>query len=512
MSEFEMVATIVTLAAATVGHAAGQDVLLDIKGPVPFGNAAHGIGVADWDGDGIDDLAVGAPLDGTAGISAGAVRVYSARTGTLVTAMYGASPGDEFGANLMRIPDVDGDGIDDIAIAAPGASNAGAFSGSVYVYAAGTGALLYRIDGPAIYKYAGNPLGAIGDVDGDGICDLFIGHSFGFDDQLDICSGADGHLINTLIGKSGEYFGTDASELDDLDGDGLHELLVGAPLHVNSKGDMVGAAYVVEPTSGTVLLTLAGTKSFEGFGFAVASLGDLDNDGVRDFAVSGLDPKNPIPGFAIVHIVSSATGTELARIRAPESGLVLSGRTSNVGDVNGDAIEDIGINGTWVDAAGSGHAAVYLVSGRTLIHLDRVEIAEDFAWSQPFGDLNGDGVADFIVNFVSGNQSDGEVRIYSGDDLWLNGTPSEPTSGSTLELTTREGVPGALTILVLEDFDGVPTFQIINGVATFGSFGGRKIAATVPSGLAGHQCTFRSYANDAAGHVIASAPQTIDLQ
>src|SRR5262249_35091838 len=122
MSNHSWRAAIVGLSTVVFGQAHAQDILLDIKCPVPAAVGACAGQGADWDGDGVDAHAIGAPADGTAGVFAGAVRVYSAKSGSLITTIYGAAPNDEFGKNVVRVPDLDGDGVDDLAVGAQYAS------------------------------------------------------------------------------------------------------------------------------------------------------------------------------------------------------------------------------------------------------------------------------------------------------------------------------------------------------------------------------------------------------
>jgi FG-GAP repeat protein len=500
----------ISFAVPISGRALAQEVLLDVPSPVPGADADVGVAIGDWDGDGIADLAIGAPRDSTAASEAGAVRIHSGKDGSVLAALYGVNADDYFGAVIVRMPDLDGDGVDDMAVSSIYADNAGTDTGSVYLYSGRTGAFQRRIDGPATDKVFGYPIGSLGDVDGDGIGDLFVGN-FGGNDLLHVHSGADGHEITTLQGpKSGEYFGVDASAIDDLDGDGVRELLVGAKWHTDPKGNPIGAAYVVSPVTGTILRTHEGTFFAEYLGYGTAALEDLDGDGVNDYAVSTRN--DPQLYASMVVVFSGATGAQLGQITTPNPGLeALTQQIDNAGDVNGDGIGDILVGGGWSDVNGFGHGAAFLFSGKNLLELDRIDTAGIGVDVAPFGDANGDGKDDLLVGMwdLSFN---GEVILYSGDDLWLNATPSEALAGQGVEFNTREGLPGTLTVLALEAIDGVPTFQLLGGVRSFGALGGNKQFAKVPGGLAGHQFTLRAYANDVSGKVIRSATQALSCK
>jgi hypothetical protein len=73
-------------------------------------------------------------------------------------------------------------------------------------------------------------------------------------------------------------------------------------------------------------------------------------------------------------------------------------------------------------------------------------------------------------------------------------------------------VAGNPTVLVVEAVDGSPTFVVHGGLAAFGPLGGRKIAVTVPVGLAGHVATLRAYAHDAGNRLISSDAQDVEFR
>ncbi len=148
---------------------------------------AFGFGLATGDvtGDGTVDVLVGAPYNDDAESDAGLVLVYAAPfaasvPGASATAtVAGAAPNDLFGAALAWAGDVDGDSASDLLIGAPGATSGGKDAGAAYIAygplagtigASGVGARMVGVDG-----YAGSTVAAGRDVDGDGIVDLAIG-------------------------------------------------------------------------------------------------------------------------------------------------------------------------------------------------------------------------------------------------------------------------------------------------------------------------------------------------
>ena len=489
-------------------RACAQNLLFDIPDPNPGSAAAAPASAGDWDGDGVLDFAIGAGLDDSAGIDAGVVRIYSGKNASLLATLLGATAGDLFGGLVVRFPDLNGDGRDDLGVLASEATYLGV--GSIYLMAGGTGSQLLRIDCPAAENGFGEPFGPLDDVDGDGVGDLFASFA-GWSEKVSIRSGADGHEIALFTG-SNELFGYSVDALDDLDGDGVHELLVGAPYHLDPNGRTVGVAYVISTATGSVLRTHIGNFDGEQLGGAVAMVADLDGDGVHDYAIGAIQGPSSFSSKVIVR--SGASGALLGTILPPAKGLLLAGQIADAGDVNGDGVGDVVTDGSWTDASGNLEGAVFLVSGRTLLHLDRIEFDDPFVVLTPrLGDLDGDGKGDLAVGTRGITPATTtHVRVYSGDDLWLNATPTQPTAGATLALSTREGNPGALELLVREAVDATPTFVIVGGPTTFDASGGVQLSGTTPAGLAGHDFTLRAYADDANGRVIRSAVQTVSCR
>lgn len=130
--------------------------------------------IADLDGDARDEVFVGAPLHSSeTGTQVGAAFVIGSGSGELLLSFLGEDEGGRFGENLTGIPDIDGDGRDDLVVGAA-YTNAPGQVGQVYVFSSATGALLHRLVGSQPGAIYGRMVARVYDVDEDGTDDLAI--------------------------------------------------------------------------------------------------------------------------------------------------------------------------------------------------------------------------------------------------------------------------------------------------------------------------------------------------
>lgn len=269
--------------------------------------------------------------------------------------------------------------------------------------------LLFTGNGPN--AQCGRSVAAVGDVNGDGAADLLVGmpgaSPFGLTGagQAVLFSGATGLPVFTLIGTAvGDRFGDAVAGGGDVNGDGVPDLLVGAPDAMQGPVFSVGYVKVVSGANGAALFTLAGTATSENFGLAVAGVGDLNSDGMADFVIGA--PGAIVGGASFAGqatVYSGATGVVLLALNGtPTFGLgafsLFGTSTAGAGDLNGDAIADILVGspntssyGGQVHAFSGSNGAVFLTLAGSF--------AFDYFGSSvaSAGDLNSDGVPDFIV-------------------------------------------------------------------------------------------------------------------
>jgi hypothetical protein len=380
----------------------------DVPGYAGFGQVVAGGG--DYDGDGVPDVIVGAPRD-YLGNGAGSISIYSGATGANLVRQYGFANNDDFGWSVAFLGDLDGDGYDEYAVGALNASAA-------YVFHGGYGSLMFTLTGQSNTSWLGASVSRLGDVNGDAIPDFLVGEPK-FDawwffqnenGRAIACSGADGSELWEVEGSStGDWMGLSVADLGDTDGDGVDDVVVGAP-HVFG----VGAAYVISGQTGGWRFPLYGDGTNDLFGWSVSGLGsDISGDGVPDFIVGA-------PGFD-----------------ASEFSIL----------ANGYARTFSGSDGTLFDT----------FEGNTQ-YLDR-----NYGLSVCGGDFNGDGFGDWVIGFPGrdwSTTSTGEIEVYAGcaaswefyGDGWPGAikiptvTPSGDISpGHTITLTIDDSSASATT-------------------------------------------------------------------
>lgn len=339
--------------------------------------------------------------------------------------------GEAFGWEARAIGDVDGDGVQDAVVSAPANSPPGDNTGRVDVYSGRGGELLWQARGES-----GDQLGvgveAAHDVDGDGIPDVVAGAPGR--GAAYVYSGPDGRVIHTFQAPEGAgRFGSKVAGVGDVDGDGHGDLLVGAPGTGSDPNDP-GKAYLYSGRDGSRLLELTGDKAGDGFGTSVAG----GRQGDRFWLVVGA-PNAGAEQKGQVKVYTALDGKPAFTIDAEASAWRLGGMfLSMVGDVDGDRVLDVYAS-DWLDTAkGAWTGRIYVHSGKTgerLLTLTGEDAGDGFGIGPArAGDLDDDGADDLVIGawqHGSAAFSGGKVYVYSGRTGGLLGAITCRVPGDT---------------------------------------------------------------------------------
>jgi hypothetical protein len=459
--------------------------------------------------------------------------------GSAGVTIFGADTDDRSGSSVSSAGDVNGDGFDDLIIGAPRASfvlgNTRGAAGESYVIfgaaslpatinLANLGSAGVTIFGVESNDWSGGSVSSAGDVNGDGYDDLIIvasrasslGNLKSFAGESYVIFGATSFPASidlANLGSSGfTIFGAESNDnivsakrAGDINGDGLADLIIGAN-GADAFGNLkssAGDSYVIFgatsfPTSiNLASLSSAGAVIFgsdanDQSGISVSSAGDVNGDGFDDLIIgahyadaSGNSKFNSGDSYLVFGTPAFPQTIDLASLGSV--GITVFGAderdqsgssVSSAGDVNGDGFDDLIIGARRADASGNGKTYAgdtYVIFGApslpSTINLASlagagITIFGADAYDQSgrsvsgAGDINGDGFDDFIIGAYAGDASvntksgAGESYVIFGGNGFTNsilagnlGTNAANTINGTSAAQILNGADGNDTLV-----------------------------------------------------------------
>jgi hypothetical protein len=381
--------------------------------------------LSDLDGDGVRELAVGAPGDDDGLLppfgDGGAVYVLFLRGNGTVREFVKLSStsvftgdldaGDSFGTAVAQVGDLDGNGVLDLAVGAPGDDDSENESGAVWLLFFAPDRSVLRVQKLSMLQGGltgvdandrfGTALALLGDLSNDGLPELAVGAPRARTNRGDVqllSLATDVSVAGQTIvpgGTSTTFFGSSLAGLGDLDGDGFEDLAIGA---------LEGQVHVrrLDASGGVV-----GSVNFGGSPTALAAPGDRNGDGRPDLFV-GNSETNLIGGFLVYDLLPTGGNASFGTSFDPTNmGLAVAPRPPDeygtaiapIGDLDGNGLSEVAVS---APRDGQGAIWIHYLTGAAGTRVLKVpaplEFAANFGSSLArLGDLDRDGLSDLAA-------------------------------------------------------------------------------------------------------------------
>ncbi|MCF2506232.1 FG-GAP-like repeat-containing protein, partial [Dyadobacter sp. CY107] len=431
----------------------------------------------DVNGDGYSDIVIGANTYDKGHVDEGASFVWMGMadgvSSVAALKLEGNQNFAQMGWSVSDAGDVNGDGFDDVVIAANGYDNGQSSEGAVFIYHGSKTGLssipTTKIESDQIYASMGKVASA-GDVNGDGYGDIIIGVSLYGENNSGaalVFHGSAQGIINSIKVKLEEQqgedgnFGSSVACAGDVNGDGYSDVIVGAPgFDVVQQYADEGMAFVYHGSANGINSNAATKISGSSTGFnmgAVAGLGDTNGDGFGDIAIGNpfYTDGSDFEGAVSVHY-GSALGIKISPdliLQANKADCRLGADVSRAGDINGDGYMDIIVGASHYSSGQYTEGAFFIYYGSqggvnispTIID-SNVENSFFGSCISTAGDVNGDGYSDILVGalgYSNDQANEGAVFVYLGSISGIDKTYSFKLEGNQESAFLGNSVSGA---------------------------------------------------------------------
>ncbi|MCZ6690891.1 MAG: FG-GAP-like repeat-containing protein [Planctomycetota bacterium] len=352
----------------------------DDQASARFGESVASAG--DVNNDGFADVIIGAPHFDTTNGNAGKAYLYFGGPSVLSVTPAWESVGDDqvgagFGESVASAGDVNNDGFADVIVGASAFDTPNLGAGKAYVYLGGPSGLSLAWESSGDDQQDANfgrSVASAGDVNNDGFADVIVG-AYGFNTTTAnagkaylYLGGSAGLASNAAWTSSGDdqtsaRFGLSVASAGDVNNDGFSDVIVGAHDFDTTEVN-AGKAYVY--LGGPVGLTVSPAwtssgddRAFALFGVAVASAGDVNNDGFADVIVGSEMRKTYV-------YLGGAAGPSLTPAWTSsgddQAGDRFSWSVASAGDMNNDGFAEIIVGARWFDASNTRAGKAYVFS------------------------------------------------------------------------------------------------------------------------------------------------------
>ena len=433
--------------------ASAQSLIQRIDGNDPGDRRGQALlGGVDFNADGHADLVIGAPFDDANGlVDNGSITLISGATGLPLVTRAGLATDDHFGFALALAGDLNADGVTDIAVGAPNALGPGGRPGSVRVLSGATFQPLLTVFGELDGEEFGHALAGNFDENGDGVPDLIVGAP-----SSDYPLGPtglqviDGGYAGIVSGASGNLFG----RIVFMSAGNRCGYAVADVGDANADGDSDFAIGVPGPsevvyvgddvlTASNFALLLSGPQTQSGFGSAISGGLDVTGNGRPELVIGA--PFQDVGGLVdagVVVTVDLGTLLPLPSLQGSAATDQFGFSVATLADLNGDGKRELGVG-----AKGGSYVAIEdLARGERMSLLDVGVLGFSFGSAVcAAGDFDADGLADYAVGAPQmapgANLLAGSVFVFSSAPWSVAYCTAGTTSNGCNAALSASGVP-----------------------------------------------------------------------